>query len=594
MDIPSKWKDAIQKEVEWWGSCTDTHDEEMKQQIFARHMGIEDEYLLQGKGWQFPPYDMRGKSVLDIGGGPVSLLLKCINLGRAVVIDPGEWPEWVLARYAAADIEYIQEPMEEVIRFVPYKFDEIWIYNTLQHVIDPNIVIEKAKDMGSVVRVCEWIDTGVDDLHLHNLTKASLDALLEVEGKVIELNWESYVPNGWAGVWPQQELPVEVERLEEEPTFHVLGLAHTKTTTEFMPCAYTQKVYKMCHLLKDLGYKAIHYGTEGSTVPIPHVDVLSDLEQKSVYGDYNWRREFFKHDPKDAAYQTFNARGAEAIRERMQPHDILLVSFGNYQKLLTDAVGLNLTVESGIGYEGVYTKYRVFETYSWMHHVYGLLQQKRGSWYDAVIPNYFNLCDFTFRDRDEKEDYFLFMGRLSDAKGLRVAVGVAKELGVELRIAGQGNHEEFLVEDANVVYLGTIGAEERDEQMGHARALFAPTYYIEPFGGVAVEAQLCGTPVITTDWGCFSETVLHGVTGYRCRTFDDFLFAAKSSQLIEPTACREYAAANYSMERVAPMYREYFQKLMDLNSPEGWYKQRDRTELDWLKRSYPCVKVKKS
>jgi len=46
-----------------------------------------------------------------------------------------------------------------------------------------------------------------------------------------------------------------------------------------------------------------------------------------------------------------------------------------------------------------------------------------------------------------------------------------------------------------------------------------PTYYLEPFGGVNVEAQLCGTPVLTTDWGAFPETVLHATDAVYLKNF---------------------------------------------------------------------------
>jgi glycosyltransferase involved in cell wall biosynthesis len=119
--------------------------------------------------------------------------------------------------------------------------------------------------------------------------------------------------------------------------------------------------------------------------------------------------------------------------------------------------------------------------------------------------------------------------------------------------------------------------------MWNARALFVASYYLEPFGGVNVEAQLCGTPVITTDWGAFPETVLHGVTGYRCRVFNDFVWAAENVGSLKPDVIRKWAAGNYGMERISKMYDEYFSRLYELKTnKDGWYAVHDRMNLDWL------------
>ena len=122
--------------------------------------------------------------------------------------------------------------------------------------------------------------------------------------------------------------------------------------------------------------------------------------------------------------------------------------------------------------------------------------------------------------------------------------------------------------------------------MAEAAAFLCPTQYIEPLGNVALEAQTSGTPVICTDWGGFSESVQHGYTGFRCRTMDQFVWAANHIHEINPAACRQWSLSNYSMDRVGLMFQEYFQSLLDLDGG-GWYEQRpDRHELDWLRKSY--------
>ncbi len=369
--------------------------------------------------------------------------------------------------------------------------------------------------------------------------------------------------------------------------FHLLGLAHIPTNKEYSACAYTQKVYKLAHMLKSLGHTVFFYGGEGSDVECDEfIQVVSNDTRIQTYGDYDWRKEFFKHDPKDLAHTAFNNNAISEINKRKEPKDFLLVPMGNYQKSISDSTGL-MTVESGIGYSGIFSKFKVFESYAWMHYLYGVLNKGDGDWYDSVIPNYYDPNDFKFQE--EKEDYLLFVGRLIHRKGVDVAIQVANMLGKKLKIAGQGGPDNpsegiYLSDKPYVEYLGTVGPEERSELMGKAKAVFVPTYYIEPFGGVAVEAQMCGTPVVTTDWGAFTETVNHGVTGYRCRSMEQFTWAINNIDTIKPEDCREWAVSNYSMDRIAKMYDEYFHQLHNLWEG-GWYQpNNDRSELDWLRK----------
>jgi glycosyltransferase involved in cell wall biosynthesis len=226
-----------------------------------------------------------------------------------------------------------------------------------------------------------------------------------------------------------------------------------------------------------------------------------------------------------------------------------------------------MTVEFGVGYGGTFTQKRVFESYAWMHTVYGAQSMNKphdidGNYWDTVIPGYLDPAMFPFEE--EKDDYFLFIGRLVERKGFRIAADVCFDLGARLIVAGQGEPP------LGCEYAGIVGPRERGLLMSKAKAVFVPTQYIEPFGNVNVEAQACGTPVITTDWGAFTETVVQGVTGYRCRTFGEFKAAAQNVGTLDPKIIRDRAVSLYSMDTIAKRYEEYFTRLLLLWG-DGWY-----------------------
>jgi glycosyltransferase involved in cell wall biosynthesis len=365
--------------------------------------------------------------------------------------------------------------------------------------------------------------------------------------------------------------------------FHVLGLSHSKTTKEYCCDAFSQKVRLICKLLTNLGHEVYHYGTEGSNpICTENVNVLP-IEIFEKVHSYNWRKDGFKIDPACLANVEFDKNTIQEINKRKQPGDFLLCSFGYQHKVIADAVKL-ITVELGIGYEHTFAPHRIFESYSWMHFIYGKQDLKlKPLMYDAVIPNYYDLDDYIFSE--EKDDYFFFIARPTPLKGLEIAIRTCEELNVRLLVAGQG--EPFMT-GKTMEFLGVVDIEQRAKYMSRAKATFVPTIYIEPFGGTTVESLLCGTPIITTDFGAFPEICIHGKTGYRCRTLEQFIWAAKNINNINPKDCREFAESNYSLERVGKMYQEYFSMLQDLHkNNKGWYNtESNRTEMDWLKKTY--------
>jgi hypothetical protein len=145
--------------------------EERKHYSYAKFMGIKEVL------WSF---DVENKSILDIGGGPCSMLLKCRNLKRGKVVDPIEWPLWVKERYKHNKIE-LQTGTGEDINETGW--DEVWIYNCMQHAIDAKKLIQNAKRSAKVLRIFEWIDVPPHEGHPIELTEDRLNEWINAKGK---------------------------------------------------------------------------------------------------------------------------------------------------------------------------------------------------------------------------------------------------------------------------------------------------------------------------------------------------------------------------------------------------------------------------
>ena len=369
--------------------------------------------------------------------------------------------------------------------------------------------------------------------------------------------------------------------------FHVLGIPHTVTGPEYNACAFTQKVVKFCKMMSSRGHHVIHYGHENSVVECSeHVTVTSDIVLQASYGDYDWKKGFFKHSASDLAHKVFTANTIIEVQKRKKSGDFLLCFWGVGHKEIAESHLDMLIVEPGIGYPDTFASFRIFESYAVLHGIMGkeaVSNCGHMRWYDVVIPNYFDPGDFEFKD--SKKDYVLYLGRVYNGKGVDIAIQATEIAGKKLVIAGQGGLDTLGLSEApkHVEIFGYANKEDRKRLMSEASCLIIASQYNEPFGGVMVEAMMSGTPVVTVDWGAATEIVKHGITGFRCRNMDHFVWAIKNTGSIDPQACRDYAVSNYSLERISMMYEEYFQMLEDVRSAKGWYEiHSDRKDLNWL------------
>lgn len=346
--------------------------------------------------------------------------------------------------------------------------------------------------------------------------------------------------------------------------FHLLALPNVQTTGEYSLDGFCSCTIRFAKLLKSLGHTVILYASEENEAPCDElVTVITKAEQKSLLAGTPYQ--YAQMENKYPIWQLANKRMIVEIGKRKQPQDFICTIGGHAQKEVGDAHPDLICVEYSIGYVGSYSKYRVFESHVWRHNTYGIQNQTVGNFFDTVIPVFFDEANFAFREK--KERFAVYVGRLTPLKGITIACQAAEAAGIPLKVIGHGD-PSLVTHGAE--YLGALPDAERNEWMSRATALIAPTRYLEPFGSTVAEAQLCGTPVITTDFGAFVETVEHGKSGFRCNYLGEFVRAIWDAENLNHRYIRNRATGLFSIGACAPQYQRYFERLQLLWTDEGW------------------------
>jgi glycosyltransferase involved in cell wall biosynthesis len=182
-----------------------------------------------------------------------------------------------------------------------------------------------------------------------------------------------------------------------------------------------------------------------------------------------------------------------------------------------------------------------------------------------------------------REASLLFVGRLNAQKGIEALLEAvaAMRASVSLDVVGDGPAASSLRARAGelgiaarVRWHGSMPQPRLPEFYRDATALVVPSLG-EGFGMVAVEAQLCETPVVAFDSGGLSDSIDHGRTGYLVPPGDVAALARQLDDVIaDPAraevgkAGRQSALARFAPESAARRYAQVYRSVLSTGATE--------------------------
>jgi len=166
------------------------------------------------------------------------------------------------------------------------------------------------------------------------------------------------------------------------------------------------------------------------------------------------------------------------------------------------------------------------------------------------------------------EDLVVF-GRIHPDKGTAAAIAIARAAQRRLLICGIVQDERYFAEKVEpfidgdqVVFLGSVGPQQRAEVLGNAAALLHPIAFDEPFGLSVVEAMVCGTPVVAYRLGSMPEVIDEALTGYLAHDVDSAVTAVAAAVQLDRGRVTARARERFSADRMVSDYLRLYEQLL--------------------------------
>jgi glycosyltransferase involved in cell wall biosynthesis len=200
------------------------------------------------------------------------------------------------------------------------------------------------------------------------------------------------------------------------------------------------------------------------------------------------------------------------------------------------------------------------------------------------VYNGVSLNDEQFNSH-ERNGRLLFFSRIAYSKGPDIAIKIADEAKMPIDIVGgdkQPQNERvrqyvrgLCIKSEYAHYVGEVDYQTKQRYFREASAVILPVRldYFDPFINmqqhwqepgcvIPLEANACGTPIITCPYGSLAEYVEEGKTGLFGETIDDFVDNLRLIDGFNKQYLRRYVEEKFSYERVANDYLKLYEDIL--------------------------------
>uniref|UniRef100_UPI004049666C glycosyltransferase n=1 Tax=Gelidibacter sp. TaxID=2018083 RepID=UPI004049666C len=189
----------------------------------------------------------------------------------------------------------------------------------------------------------------------------------------------------------------------------------------------------------------------------------------------------------------------------------------------------------------------------------------------VVKPNFTTIS--TTKVTKERENHFLYIGRLSEEKGINILLDTFKYSNYELKIIGDGplvnNVNQACKENDKITYLGTLTQDEVAIELQKAKALVFPSVCLETFGFTIIEAFSNRCIVVSSNIGAPASIVSDAINGFHFEAGNIKDLALKLKKVVSLTQKEE----DYMREQAFESYSNLYSPEKQFNYFNAIYKE---------------------